>query len=228
MRSFVGTTTIITGATTDGSFLTGRPLVATPVTRRDISPPSSTNGNSESRRPVVHKCHSIRRLSPKSSPIPENNGTAPAATMTAKPSANSQLLKSLLQNGAHNSPGCTNSLLSLSSTQLQSRPNPLSTSSRVLPGGSQVVSPQVGPAHQSRGTWQLGGRAIVVGASVIKPTFSAPRSSTPLSTSQPTAAASIPPQDSNVSLKNICLPHLNLNLILSHCIILSQESAQFY
>nr|CDS34823.1 hypothetical protein HmN_000948200 [Hymenolepis microstoma] len=189
-------TPMITKTTTDGGFLTGRPLITAPVPMRDTSlPSSSTNSSSESRRPVVHKCHSIRRLSPKSSLNPENNGTASTSTVATRPSANSQLLKSLLQNGAGN----TSSLLSPSSTQLQGRSNPVAASSRGIPAVSQSVSSQVGPAHQSRGTWQLGGRAIVVGASVIKPTSSSPLNSTPLSASQPTAADCVAPQDSNES-----------------------------
>ncbi|VDN98083.1 unnamed protein product [Rodentolepis nana] len=190
-----GATPMISKTTTDGSFLTGRPLITKSVPMRDTSPPSSsTSVSSESRRPVVHKCHSIRRLSPKSSLNPENNGVAPSSAVTARPSANSQLLKSLLQNGA----GSTSSLLSPSSTQLQGRSNSVSATSRGLPTVSQAIPSPVGPAHQSRGTWQLGGRAIVVGASVIKPTTS-PLNSTSLSTSQPTAAGGIAPQDSNES-----------------------------
>lgn len=182
----------------EGNSLTGRPLVSAGFGKTGVSTITSSQStpkvNSENRRQLTHKVHSLRRISPKRSlPAPlEDNGTAaPVASMPFRSSSGSQLLKSLLQNGAQNTNGGGKHMVSSPQTQLQNRLNSPGALTSMMHASSESlkVPPGAGPTHQSRGTWQVGGRAIVVGASVIKHP-----ASSPISQSLPVANAS--PKDS--------------------------------
>lgn len=204
-------------ATIEEAILTGRPVVATSATVSSTATASSNPHRSAnsggSKRQIVHKYHSFRKISPKSSG--QIQSTAPdsiaAGATPVTAASNLQLLKCLLESG---NSGVGNSTSLHSSPQSQTRTTSVIASPRVFPGAAPSVPPiapksSQAPAHQSRGTWQVGGKAIVVGASVIKPTSSLSRTttlSTPLSVPQmvpPTAGESsdvdVPHQESQVS-----------------------------
>ncbi|VDM26591.1 unnamed protein product, partial [Hydatigera taeniaeformis] len=110
-----------------------------------------------------------------------------------RPTTSSQLLKSLLESGGGNGGGGGGGVSSLPNTHASYQPlapsavpllsappstlaPPPSSSLRghtsALCGSSLPVTAtrfNHPPAHQSRGTWQLGGRAIVIGASITTP-----------------------------------------------------------
>ncbi|KAM7536290.1 hypothetical protein Aperf_G00000082823 [Anoplocephala perfoliata] len=181
----------VASATIEEGILTGRPVVATSTavlsTATASSNPPRPGNNGGSKRQIVHKYHSFRKISPKSSAQIQNttsDGIAVGATPVTAAS-NSQLLKCLLESG---SSGVGNSTSPHSSSQSQTRTTSVIVTPRVFPDVVPAVPPiapksSQAPAHQSRGTWQVGGKAIVVGASVIKPASSLSRANTPLPTS---------------------------------------------
>lgn len=192
------------------SLLTGRPAIAstrsmaptmaaatmtapgTGTVTSGASTNATTSGTMMKRRPVVHKYHTFRKISPKN----QTTMTMMSAAVTSKSHvATSQVLKSLLESpgsgsgsvsgGALVNPQGSANSRGVPSLPTQQVPVPIreSRNAGILPGVSpstQSMSPGGGtagsvtrfsqaPAHQSRGTWQLGGRAIVIGASITTP-----------------------------------------------------------
>lgn len=199
-------------------FLTGRPMIA--PGRGVVSTVAATTTN---KRPVVHKYHTFRKISPKNQTTPfvaADNGTIASITTTTtsnnnnnsnsigRPATSSQLLKSLLESGggsalpnAHPSyqPRAPSAPPLLSAPPPPLPPPPpssLRAHASALCGSSLSVaaarSNQL-PAHQSRGTWQLGGRAIVIGASITTPSNSTHRLQSLSVTPSPTPPATPPP-----------------------------------
>uniref|UniRef100_A0A5K3FHL5 Uncharacterized protein n=1 Tax=Mesocestoides corti TaxID=53468 RepID=A0A5K3FHL5_MESCO len=161
------------------SLLTGRSVVSTTTV---VTSAAST---ATPRRPIVHKYHSFRKISPKhqsTAAATAATGNRPASTTVSKP-ASSQLLKSLLESGGGSS---------LPRTPSTAAAVPMVTAAPATTTFNQ-------PAHQSRGTWQLGGRAIVLGASITTP-------STPLSSSAHRLQAASQPAPALTSPKTDVIP----------------------
>lgn len=127
----------------------------------------------------MHKFHTFRNISPRQHPQQQQQQqqqimlhqlqqgrTQPASLPPTAPSA-SQLLKSLLQSGVGTgvAAAAVVTAASASSATVSISQSGSSTGS----AASQSCTTRTVP-HQSRGTWQLGGRAIVLGASITTPT----------------------------------------------------------
>ncbi|KAL5104923.1 hypothetical protein TcWFU_004530 [Taenia crassiceps] len=210
-------------------FLTGRPMIA--PGRGVVSTVAATTSN---KRPVVHKYHTFRKISPKNqttSFVAVDSGATITITTTAtttttitttnnnsvnsssigRPATSSLLLKSLLESGGG---GALPNAHSSYQPRAPSAPPPLSAPPPPLPpppppslrahasalcGSSLSVAAarfNQPPAHQSRGTWQLGGRAIVIGASITTPSNSTHRLQSLPVTPSPSPPATPPPPTS--------------------------------
>ncbi|VDN97157.1 unnamed protein product [Rodentolepis nana] len=137
----------------DGSILTSAAVVQTP--------PATSCADLPSKRPMIHKCHTLRKISPKIPPLPSASGA----------SASPSTLKSILESGSRTSEVV--SPTSLTSTQLPIRSSSndstfVTTVSQppVMSTGSRQDNQTPSAHHQSRGTWQVGGRAIVLDVSL--------------------------------------------------------------
>ncbi len=169
------------GASSGSSLLTGRPIIS--ANASTLMAPSSTatattvipSSTPGSRRNIVHKYHSFRKISPKNQnaalsaagaslpprPLPPSsaNRTPQASTVTG---SSSMLLKSLLEAGG-TAGGVKPS---------QRTVPPIPKASPMAPPPQTVAAVQGSfnqPAHLSRGTWQLGGKAVVLDASITAP-----------------------------------------------------------
>lgn len=131
--------------------------------------PAATSSSVPGKRQMIHKCHTLRRITPKPPvsagvPIPSTSKTSPST------------LKSLLESGSK----ATEEGSSTASVQ-----RPVSAPAPTLPTtvsqppimstdirqDSAIINQTPTPhhqQHQSRGTWQVGGRAIILGVSMNK------------------------------------------------------------
>ncbi|KAL5104801.1 hypothetical protein TcWFU_000106 [Taenia crassiceps] len=195
---------------------------------------STVAATTSNKRPVVHKYHTFRKISPKNqttSFVAVDSGATITITTTAtttttitttnnnsvnsssigRPATSSLLLKSLLESGGG---GALPNAHSSYQPRAPSAPPPLSAPPPPLPpppppslrahasalcGSSLSVAAarfNQPPAHQSRGTWQLGGRAIVIGASITTPSNSTHRLQSLPVTPSPSPPATPPPPTS--------------------------------
>ncbi|KAL5104935.1 hypothetical protein TcWFU_005153 [Taenia crassiceps] len=182
---------------------------------------STVAATTSNKRPVVHKYHTFRKISPKNqttSFVAVDSGATITITTTAtttttitttnnnsvnsssigRPATSSLLLKSLLESGA-SSAFCPASSVRSSPPLPPPPPPSLRAHASALCGSSLSVAAarfNQPPAHQSRGTWQLGGRAIVIGASITTPSNSTHRLQSLPVTPSPSPPATPPPPTS--------------------------------
>ncbi|KAH9281329.1 hypothetical protein ECG_05100 [Echinococcus granulosus] len=213
-------------------FLTGRPVIATGRgVVSTVAAAATVAATTNNKRPVVHKYHTFRKISPKNevtSSAATDSSAAAVTTATSnsgssgRPATSSQLLKSLLESGGGSAlPNAHSS----HQPRAPSAPPPLSTPTPLPPppppslrahasglcGSSLSVAAakfNQPPAHQSRGTWQLGGRAIVIGASITTPSNSTHRLQSlsmppPSSTPPPATPPPLTSTDSSSTAKSV-------------------------
>ncbi|EUB56325.1 hypothetical protein EGR_08800 [Echinococcus granulosus] len=228
-------------------FLTGRPVIAAGRgVVSTVAAAATVAATTNNKRPVVHKYHTFRKISPKNevtSSAATDSSAAAVTTATSnsgssgRPATSSQLLKSLLESGGGSAlPNAHSS----HQPRAPSAPPPLSTPTPLPPppppslrahasglcGSSLSVAAakfNQPPAHQSRGTWQLGGRAIVIGASITTPSNSTHRLQSlsmppPSSTPPPATPPPLTSTDSSSTAKSVevitldAVPHAVLHV----------------
>ncbi|BHF74909.1 hypothetical protein SprV_0501799700 [Sparganum proliferum] len=178
------------------TYLSGRPIFSTGAVT------TTTMTLSGGKRPIVHKYHSFRKISPKTEDPIAAAGKRVDPDATQKPGGlhPSQLLKSLLECGGASRETVT------SATPAATTPTTTASTSAVMPGipvgsGSSVWNQ---PAHHSRGTWQLGGRAVVLGAtraSAVGPSGLTPPRAGPVNRVPPISAAAMTPPPATTAPK---------------------------
>lgn len=136
----------------EGNVLTNAPIVQTPA---------AVSVNRSVRRPTIHKCHTLRKISPKLPPLPS------APSTSTSPST----LKSILESGSRTPEVVSHPSLTATQLPLQGPSNAttfVTTVSQppVMSTGMRQDNHASSAHRQSRGTWQVGGRAIVLDVSL--------------------------------------------------------------
>ncbi|VDL57500.1 unnamed protein product, partial [Hymenolepis diminuta] len=136
----------------EGDVPTNAPIVQTPT---------AVSVNRSVRRPTIHKCHTLRKISPKLPPLSSVPSTSTSPSM----------LKSILESGSRTPEVVSHPSLTATQLPLQGPSNAttfVTTVSQppVMSTGMRQDNHASSAHRQSRGTWQVGGRAIVLDVSL--------------------------------------------------------------
>ncbi|VDK23216.1 unnamed protein product [Taenia asiatica] len=150
------------------------------VCARDRGVESTVAATTSNKRPVVHKYYAFLTISPtnQNASFVAAGSDANKSNSVGSPITLSQLLESLLQFGGASGAFCSISSLCSSPSLPPPPPPSLRAHASALCGSclSVVVTRfNQSPAHQSRGTWLLGDRVVIFGASITTPSNSTHR-----------------------------------------------------
>lgn len=164
---------VISSSNVVGFQQAGGSLTRIPIIKTETSLDPFSTSAGPGRRTVVHKCHIFHKNSTNNFASLNATPCNAVSSVASKPG----LLKSLLECGSRIDEGDrTLALSTIVATPLS--PKESSNATKLVASASQPPVMSTGfhsdQAHHSRGTWQVGGRAIVLDVSLKKSSVAIP------------------------------------------------------